>query len=548
MVAARGITLDQGHEFLNPKLKTLLPEPNQLKDMEPAIDLIMRALKEDETIAVFGDYDVDGATSSAILVQFFSMIGKNLPVYIPDRQKEGYGPNLPALMKLKDNGASVIITVDCGTTAFEPLEAAAKAGLKIIVIDHHVAEPRLPKGSLVINPNRFDETSKHGQLAAVGVTFLFITALNRALRKLNWYDKTLPEPNLMKFIGLVALGTICDVVPLTGLNRALVSQGLRVLQMQENFGITALSEIANISEPLNCFHAGFLLGPRVNAGGRVGEANLGVRLLTTSNVNEAKALALKLNEYNNERRDLEQTVFEQALMQAEQQDKEQHTLILVFGKNWHPGVIGIVAGRLREHFNKPSCVVTQSGGMGKGSGRSVKGVDLGSAIIAARQMGIVCNGGGHSMAAGFTVSSNKLDTLKKFLQEHILKQLKNVPLLPYLEFDSTISLAAATPELIRMLDQVGPFGAGNPQPRFVIPQVQIVQANIVGKIHVKCTLRGSDGTRRLNAIAFRSLDTALGKVLLNSQGYPLHVGGKLSLNNWRGSETVQMVIDDVAKV
>ncbi len=548
MVAARGITLDQGHEFLNPKLKTLLPEPNQLKDMEPAIDLIMRALKEDETIAVFGDYDVDGATSSAILVQFFSMIGKNLPVYIPDRQKEGYGPNLPALMKLKDNGASVIITVDCGTTAFEPLEAAAKAGLKIIVIDHHVAEPRLPKGSLVINPNRFDETSKHGQLAAVGVTFLFITALNRALRNFNWYDKTLPEPNLMKFIGLVALGTICDVVPLTGLNRALVSQGLRVLQMQENFGITALSEIANISEPLNCFHAGFLLGPRVNAGGRVGEANLGVRLLTTSNVNEAKALALKLNEYNNERRDLEQTVFEQALMQAEQQDKEQHTLILVFGKNWHPGVIGIVAGRLREHFNKPSCVVTQSGGMGKGSGRSVKGVDLGSAIIAARQMGIVCNGGGHSMAAGFTVSSNKLDTLKKFLQEHILKQLKNVPLLPYLEFDSTISLAAATPELIRMLDQVGPFGAGNPQPRFVIPQVQIVQANIVGKIHVKCTLRGSDGTRRLNAIAFRSLDTALGKVLLNSQGYPLHVGGKFSLNNWRGSETVQMVIDDVAKV
>ncbi|MEE2955278.1 MAG: single-stranded-DNA-specific exonuclease RecJ, partial [Pseudomonadota bacterium] len=490
----------------------------------------------------------DGATSSAILVQFFSLIGINIPVYIPDRQKEGYGPNLPALMKLKYDGASVIITVDCGTTAFESLEAATEAGLKVIVIDHHMAEPRLPKGCLVINPNRFDETSKHGQLAAVGVTFLFITALNRALRKLNWFDKTFPEPNLMKFLGLVARGTICDVVPLTGLNRALVSQGLRVLQMQENFGITALSEIANISEPLNCFHAGFLLGPRVNAGGRVGEANLGVRLLTTSNVNEAKALALKLNEYNNERRDLEQTVFEQALMQAEQQDKEQHTLILVFGKNWHPGVIGIVAGRLREHFNKPSCVVTQSGGMGKGSGRSVKGVDLGSAIIAARQVGIVCNGGGHSMAAGFTVSSNKLDTLKKFLQEHILKQLKNVPLLPYLEFDSTISLAAATPELIRMLDQVGPFGAGNPQPRFVIPQVQIVQANIVGKIHVKCTLRGSDGTRRLNAIAFRSLDTALGKVLLNSQGYPLHVGGKLSLNNWRGSETVQMVIDDVAKV
>jgi single-stranded-DNA-specific exonuclease len=474
VVAARGIELDDAETFLDPTLKALLPDPAHLIDMTPAVERIMAAISGGETIAVFGDYDVDGATSAALLVRFFSALGRAVPVYIPDRQKEGYGPNLPALMKLKDEGASVVITVDCGTTAYEPLEAASAAGLDVIVIDHHVAEARLPAGCLVINPNRVDETSPCGQLAAVGVTFLVIVAINRALRDAFWYGEGHSEPDLRLWLDLVALGTVCDVVPLTGLNRAFVTQGLRVMAGRRNAGISALADVASIDRPLDAYHAGFLLGPRVNAGGRVGDSGLGVRLLTTDDPMKARPLAEQLDRLNRERQEIEQGVLEAAVDQAENRSDPQSPVIVVTGEGWHPGVIGIVAGRLRERFDRPSCVVAMEGGVGKGSGRSVRGVELGPAIIAAQQAGLLVNGGGHAMAAGFTVTRDNLTGFTAYLEDHIRRQLGNEPLSASLGFDGVLHPSAATTDIVTMLDRVGPYGAGNPRPRFAVPQVRIV--------------------------------------------------------------------------
>ncbi len=546
VLAARDIQLDDAASFLNPTLKSMLPDPAHLLDMQPAVERITKAIHDGETVGVLGDYDVDGATSSALLVRFFSALGQSVPVYIPDRQKEGYGPNLPGLLELKKQGASVVITVDCGTTAYEPLEAAADAGIEIIVVDHHVAEPRLPAGALVINPNRADEVSPCGQLAAVGVTFLLLVAINRALRDAFWFGEGHPEPDLLSLLDLVALGTICDVVPLTGVNRALVTQGLKVLAARGNPGIAALADVGRVDKPLDAYHAGFVLGPRVNAGGRVGDSGLGVRLLTTQDDSEARAVAQLLDDYNSERKEIEQAVQEAAMLQAEDQAKNNKPFILVAGNGWHVGVIGIVAGRLRERFDRPSCVVALSEGVGKGSGRSVRGVALGPAVIAAHQAGILVNGGGHNMAAGFTVEQDRLEELTDYLSDHISRQLDGSTLTATLSLDGALSPTGATPEVIEMLDRAGPFGCGNPRPRFAIPQARIVDSGIVGKDHVRCVLTGSDGNGRLKATAFRSADTPLGKALLDTRGLPLHVAGNLRIDEWQGRVSAQLFIDDVA--
>ena len=548
VLAARDVQLDDAALFLNPTLKSMLPDPGHLLEMQAAVERLTRAIRDGETVGVLGDYDVDGATSSALIVNFFAALGQTVPVYIPDRQNEGYGPNLPALLKLQEQGASVVITVDCGTTAYDPLEAAADAGIEIIVVDHHVAEPRLPAGALVINPNRADEDSPCGQLAAVGVTFLLLVALNRALRDASWYNEAHPEPNLLSFLDLVALGTICDVVPLTGVNRALVTQGLKVLASRRNPGIAALADVAKVDKPLDAYHAGFVLGPRVNAGGRVGDSGLGVRLLTTQDTSEARAVAQLLDDYNGERKEIELGVQEAAMMQAEEQAKNDKPFLLVAGNGWHPGVIGIVAGRLRERFDRPSCVVALSEGIGKGSGRSVRGVALGPAVIAAQQAGLLVNGGGHNMAAGFTVEQEKLEELTDFLSTHISRQLDGLTLTASMSFDGALSPAGATPDIIEMLNRVGPFGSGNPRPRFVIPQARIVDSGIVGKDHVRCILTGADGTGRLKAIAFRSVATPLGRALLDTRGLPLHVAGNLRVDEWQGRVSAQLFIDDVAAV
>ncbi|MGQ0664183.1 MAG: single-stranded-DNA-specific exonuclease RecJ [Pseudomonadota bacterium] len=538
VLAGRGVGADEAPAFLDPRLRDQLPDPSHLKDMDKAAHRLARALSGGETIAVFGDYDVDGATSAALLHRFFTAAGGRVRFYIPDRLREGYGPNAPALLRLHAEGAGVVVTVDCGITAHGALAAAAAAGLDVIVVDHHVAEPALPEAHAIVNPNRLDESSPHRQLAAVGLSFLLAVALNRRLRRDGWYAAR-PEPDLLGLLDLVALGTVCDVVPLTGLNRAFVSQGLKVIAQRRTAGLVALADVARLSAPCGAYHLGFVLGPRVNAGGRIGAADLGARLLTTDDPHEARELAERLDGLNRERQTIEAAVLEAALAQA-----DGGGLVFVAGQGWHAGVIGVVAGRLAERFDRPACVVALDRGIGKGSGRSASGVDLGAAVIAARQAGLLVNGGGHPNAAGFTVEEARLGELREFLSSRIAERTV-ADLRPELGLDGALALAAATPDLIASLERVGPFGAGNAEPRFAFPGVRIARADAVGERHVRCFL-ADQRSGRLQAIAFRALGTPLGRALLDGAGASLHVAGHLRADEWRGERRVRLQIEDAA--
>lgn len=549
VLAARGVTEEACDGFLAPTLKALLPDPSRFRDMDAAAARIARAIREGERVAVFGDYDVDGATSAALLRRFFRALGTDVRVYVPDRLAEGYGPNAPALLRLKAEGIGLVVTVDCGVSAFAPLEAAAEAGLDVVVLDHHVAEPRLPPAVALVNPNRLDEDGAYRTLCAAGVTFLAVVAVNRALREAGFYRER-AEPKLMDWLDLVALGTVCDVVPLTGLNRALVAQGLKVMARRSNPGLAALADVAGVKEKPDAYHAGYVLGPRVNAGGRVGASDLGARLLSTDDPIEAMELAHRLEAHNAERRVVEQGVLDDALARVEEQGGDLAGLVFVAGEGWHPGVIGIVASRLKERYSRTACVVALEAGpdgtvIGKASGRSVRGVDLGAAVIAARQEGLLIAGGGHRMAAGFTVSGPKLDALRSFLTGRIADQLAAAPLVPTLELDGALAVGAATPALVGTLGRLGPFGTGNAEPRFALTDARVVRADVVGANHVRCILQGSDGGR-LKAIAFRALDSDLGKALLTGRGTPFHIAGVLRIDRWNGTEGVQLLIDDAA--
>jgi len=544
LLAARDVTIDSAASFLSPTLRELLPDPSGFRDMDRAVERLLQAITRNEKIAVFGDYDVDGATSAALLHRFFAAIGVAVRLYIPDRLIEGYGPNAPALLRLREEGVAVVITVDCGITAFAALGAAEAAGLAVIVLDHHVAEPQLPPAAAVVNPNRLDETAGHRQLAAVGVTFLLVVALNRALRAAGWYGNGRAEPDLKAWLDLVALGTVCDVVPLTALNRALVGQGLKVMAWRRNIGLAALADVAGLKETPGAYHAGFVLGPRINAGGRVGAADLGVRLLTTADPAEAATLARQLDALNTERRALEQAVLDAAIAHVEGQRTPVRALVFASGAGWHPGVIGIVAGRLKERFGRPACVVATADGIGKGSGRSVSGLDLGSAIIAARQAGLLINGGGHAMAAGFTVAAERVADLAAFLNERMASAAGG-PVVPLLEIDGAIAGAAATPELAQTVERLAPFGSGNPEPRFAVTDLRVVRGEVVGDGHVRLLLAGNGGTR-LKAIAFRSADGPLGQALLSGGGAPFHLAGNLRPDNWEDREGAQLIVDDGA--
>jgi single-stranded-DNA-specific exonuclease len=449
------------------------------------------------------------------------------------------------LLKLKELGAGVVVTVDCGTSSHEPIEAALNVGLETIVVDHHVAEAKLPPAIAVINPNRMDDESGQGELAAVGVAFLLVVAINRALRDAGWFLKY-QEPDLMKWLDLVALGTICDVVPLVGLNRALVRQGLKVLGQRTNPGLRALSDVAGLSEPPVAYHAGFVLGPRINAGGRIGAPELGSRLLGTDDDAEAQDIAQRLDALNLERREIEASVLKAAILDVEQKGIDTSPIVIAAGEDWHPGVVGIVASRLLERFNRPACVVALNGNQGTGSGRSVSGVDLGAAIIAARQVGLLIKGGGHKMAGGFTVERNKLDELQDFLGQRIASDVKLNGIRPSLYLDGAIKPAAANLGLLETLAQVGPFGSGNPEPRFVIPSATLSYAAVVGDRHIRGFIT-TEGGGRLAAISFNSLDTPLGQALLNSSGSPLHIAGRLKPNTWQGKTSIQLHIDDAAR-
>ena len=545
LLAARGVEADAAERFLAPTLRDFLPDPSLLKDMDVAVARLVRAVIGGELIAVFGDYDVDGATSAALLQRFLAAVGGRVRLYIPDRQREGYGPNAPALLRLRAEGAGVAITVDCGTSAHAPLAAAAAAGLDVIVVDHHVAEPALPPALAVINPNRLDESGAHGMLAAVGVTFLLLVGLNRGLRQAGWYAERTP-PDLVQWLDLVALGTICDVVPLTGLNRALVAQGLKVMQRRGNPGLAALADAAALGERLDAYHAGYILGPRVNAGGRVGQADLGARLLASDDPIEARGLAQQLDALNAERREIEARVLTQAIDQVESGDRTA-PLVFAAGEGWHPGVIGIVAGRLKERYNRPACVVAVADGIGKGSGRSLPGFALGPAVIAARQAGLLLNGGGHAMAAGFTVASAGLGALRDFLAERAAAALGTGALAAELGVDGMLASGAATPDLVRLVERLGPFGTGNAEPRFALANQRILRADIVGGQHVRCILGDGAGSARIKAIAFRCLESELGPALLHGQGSGFHVAGHLRADNWQGRDEAQLILDDAAR-
>lgn len=552
VMAARGVGLNEAEGFLDPRLKDLMPDPSRLGDMDKAAERFAAAIRAGEATCIFGDYDVDGATSSALLTRFALAAGGKAPsLYVPDRLTEGYGPNGPAMEKIAGQGSKLVITVDCGTLAFDALKTAKAAGLDVIVVDHHTAEPDLPEAVAVVNPNRLDDEPGLGHLAAVGVAFLLVVATNRVLRTAGWYGDERPEPRIMDLLDLVALGTVCDVVPLTGLNRAYVTQGLKVMAARGNVGLRALADVAGVDEAPTAYHLGFVLGPRINAGGRVGESHLGATLLSSSDAEAALSLSMRLDQYNADRQTIEADVLQAATDQAFEQVKQGDSargVVLVAGEGWHPGVVGIVASRLKERFQVPACVIgIGEDGRGLGSARSITGIDLGAGVIAARQAGLLIKGGGHAMAAGFTVARDRIDDLRSFLNERFADLIATRNIRPTIKVDGALTVGACDMALVEALDRLGPYGAGNAEPRFVIPQARIVKAAPVGAEgrHVKATLTDLSG-KRLEAIAFRAADSGLANALLNTGGRPLHLVGRLRPNSWMGRVSVQFQIEDAA--
>lgn len=545
LLAARGVGLEGAEAYLNPSLKSDMPDPSVILDMDKAASRLASAVTRGERIAVFGDYDVDGATSTALMVRFLRAVGSDPVIYIPDRLSEGYGPNVAAMAKLARDGAKVIVTVDCGTQAHAALEAAGEAGADVIVCDHHLPGEVLPRAFAMVNPNRHDDVSGLRQVAAVGVSFLLCVATNRALRAAGWFAAR-EAPDLRKWLSLVALGTVADVVPLTGLNRAFVVKGLEAARGGHVGGVSALMEVAAMKGELEPYHLGFVLGPRVNAGGRVGRCDLGARLLSTDDAAEALSIARELDVLNQQRRMIEQSTVDDAIAMVESRaDLRAMPVLVVAQEGWHPGVIGIVAGRLKERYGRPAVVIAINDGVGKGSARSVNGADLGSAIVAAREAGILTNGGGHAMAAGLTIEPGKIPALGVFLGVALAGVCAASNEGRELVVDGAVSASGATAELCALIAKCGPFGAGNAEPLFVLPSLKIVNSSIVGEQHVRCVMTGADGGR-ISGIAFRAVQTALAPVLLQSKGRPVHIAASLKAEEWQGQVRVQAMIRDAA--
>ncbi|MAR79716.1 MAG: single-stranded-DNA-specific exonuclease RecJ [Rhodospirillaceae bacterium] len=546
IIASRNISMNEVHDFLSPKLKNLLPDPYLIKDMEKATKRIVEAIFNKEKISVFGDYDVDGATSSALLVRYFRSLNIEIMTYIPDRLKEGYGPTKNSINKLYNLGSNVLITVDCGTTSFDPIEQASHLGIDLIVLDHHKSDIKLPLAYAIVNPNRIDDENNNlnlTSLAAVGVTFMLIVSLNRELQK-KGYFKNINKPDLRVLLDLVALGTICDLVPLKNLNRAFVLGGLKIMKKNLNYGIKALTSIGKITEELNSYHLGYVIGPRLNAGGRVGNSELGLKILETESEEFASKIAIKLDELNTERKELENKALQEAINIIQAKNFLADEVLIVFDKNWHLGVLGIVASRLVEKYQKPAIVLSEVDNVLKGSGRSVSGFDLGQNIINAKNSNILLTGGGHSMAAGLSLDKTKIDELKQFLVSSIKNKFPSGEINNFLYIDSIINLEAANEALINLIEDAGPFGSGNPVPRFLLNNVKLTKAFVVGKDHVSCIFKGGS-SQILKAIAFRTLSEDLGRVLLSSQGKYLHVVGQLRNNSWNGRVEPQLIIEDI---
>lgn len=546
VLAGRGVSVEDAARFLDPTIRDLLPDPATLTDMEAAAQRIAAAVIDREKVAIFGDYDVDGAASSALLKRFLAHYGVEAEIYIPDRIFEGYGPNPDAMRELAGRGATLIVTVDCGTNSAPSIDAARDAGADVVVLDHHQVGGALPSAVAIVNPNREDDLSGQGHLCAAGVVFLALVQTVRVLRE-RLVD--VAPPDLLSMLDLVALATVCDVVPLTGVNRAFVIKGLLVIRQQTNAGIAALARMARIGEPISAFHLGFLIGPRINAGGRIGDAALGSRLLATDDPVEAGKIAETLDRLNQERQALEQEMLAEARAEA---DAELATgagpaVVVTASQKWHPGIVGLLASRLKDHARRPAFAIAfNANGVGSGSGRSIAGFDLGRLVREAAELGLIVKGGGHAMAAGITVEREKLGALRAFFEERSAADITRLHGEASLRIDAALAAEGATIDLIERLEKAGPFGAGHAAPVFVLPRHRIVDARLVGTSHIRVELR-SDGGGRVQAIAFRSAETALGNFLFTSRGATVHVAGALAANHWNGNKSAQFRIIDAAQ-
>lgn len=545
-LASRGIGPDQAEAYLQPTLRALFPDPSCFRDMDLAAEALVDALQARSRVWVFADYDVDGASSAALLVRWFRAMGHEIGVYVPDRMTEGYGPSVPGFQRLRAEGADLVITVDCGAAAHDALDAAADMGLQVVVIDHHLMRGGPPRARAVVNPNRPDCGSAQGNLAAAGVVFVLLAALNREARRRGLFDQV-PEPDLKRWLDLVALGAFCDVTSLTGFNRALAALGLKVMSGWENTGLRALMEAAQSPlEAASSFHAGFILGPRINAGGRIGRSDLGARLLSTDDPAEARDLAEELNALNATRKDVEREVTEAAALVVDRSNRgPEAPLVLAAGDGWHPGVIGIAAGRLKDRWRRPVIVVGVDPvtGVGKGSGRSIAGVNLGRAVQAAFDEGLLLAGGGHAMACGLTARADILPDLQAFLEERLSGETATAIEEDVLEIDVLATARGADRALLESFEALQPFGPGNPEPVFALSGVRPRDARVVGAGHVSCRLADADGTS-IKAIAWRAADTGLGAALLSGDG-SLDVAGILRADDWNGRRGVQLEIQDV---
>ena len=544
LLSIRKIKKEDINSFLNPSIKNFLPNPNNLIDMEKTTLRTIKAILNKEKIGIFGDYDVDGATSTALLGNYFSELNLKYEIYIPDRKKEGYGPSIESFKKLIKKGVKVIFTVDCGTLSFDAINYAKKNNIDVMVIDHHQSEVKLPDAFSIINPNRLDDKSNLQYLCAAGVTFMFLVSINRELRSNNWFNKNkINEPNLINFLDLVSLGTVCDVVPLTGLNRAIVKQGLKIIQSKKNLGIKTLLSICNIDTNPSTYHLGYILGPRINAGGRVGKCSHGANLLLDKDPKNSFKLASELDQFNKERQILEKDLLQKILNKTKNYLKDP--VLILSGSNWHEGVIGIVAARLKDKFNKPTILISFDGNIGKASARSIVGFDIGSVIIAASHKNILLKGGGHKMAGGFSIKLENIEKFRKFIFKKFESINENLKIEKPLLVDSIISPSAVNIEFYKKVALLSPFGSGNPEPKFVIEDLKTINGKIVGESHIKSVLIGKDGST-IKSIAFNSLEKDISPFLIKKNNKSFNIAGKLSLNEWKGQSNVEFIIDDIS--
>ncbi|MDR6660985.1 single-stranded-DNA-specific exonuclease [Tardiphaga robiniae] len=549
VIAGRNIELDAVEDFLDPTIRKLMPDPFTITQMEAAAKRIADAAQRREKVAIFGDYDVDGATSSALLAWHLRHCGLDPQIHIPDRIFEGYGPNVDAIRMLAGKGATLLVTVDCGTTSFEPLAEAKKLGMSVVVIDHHQTGEELPDVDAVVNPNRLDDISGLGHLAAVGLVLITLVAVNRELRKRGFWTAEMPEPDLLSMLHHVALGTVADVAPLIGLNRAFVAKGLIALRRRDHIGHTALMDVARLNGPPEAWHLGFMLGPRINAGGRIGRADLGVRLLLEGDISEAAKIAAELDRLNIERRVIEQAAEAQAEAEALASLglEDKGSVIVTASEGWHPGVVGLVASRLKEKFARPAfAIALEPGGIGTGSGRSISGVDLGKAVRQAVADGLLMKGGGHAMAAGVTLRKERLGEFRAYIESALAADVGKSRNEKELFIDGAVTARGVTTDLVNTLNRAGPFGQANPEPVIALPAHQLVYVDEVGQAHLRLRFKASDGAI-VNGIAFRSVGQKLGNALQELRGQPVHVAGSLTVDRWQGAERVQMRVIDVAE-